>query len=317
MDTTENKNKKFKLGDYLKDRLQYIAIFVVSVIYIFQGFFELVQKDTTVLDILGNIALSVIVGLIITSSLNLSGLKDGANDDKFVASMKAYGEAKNRSTQYFDKLSSWCHYKNEQDLEYKKKDIIQSAGLSWKGFKVGYYDTHTDKLTEEQKKAINDAKKCQIARIKSDELLSDLPKQSVFNPNNKFGEDKEDYQRKEFVIDLITRVGMAIVCGMYVLQPIISEEALGNILWNSCQTMLWISFGIIKYFNAKSFMIDEYRHSHIILKTEYLNEFVVTMQKNPSVIDKYSNEDNEIDKFIEELISKKEVKINDQERVLD
>lgn len=317
MDTTENKNKKFKLGDYLKDRLQYIAIFVVSVIYIFQGFFELVQKDTTVLDILGNIALSVIVGLIITSSLNLSGLKDGANDDKFVASMKAYGEAKNRSTQYFDKLSSWCNYKNEQDLEYKKKDIIQSAGLSWKGFKVGYYDTHTDKLTEEQKKALNDAKKCQIARIKSDELLSDLPKQSVFNPNNKFGEDKEDYQRKEFVIDLITRVGMAIVCGMYVLQPIISEEALGNILWNSCQTMLWISFGIIKYFNAKSFMIDEYRHSHIILKTEYLNEFVVTMQKNPSVIDKYSNEDNEIDKFIEELISKKEVKINDQERVLD
>lgn len=317
MDTTENKNKKFKLCDYLKDRLQYIAIFVVSVIYIFQGFFELVQKDTTVLDILGNIALSVIVGLIITSSLNLSGLKDGANDDKFVASMKAYGEAKNRSTQYFDKLSSWCHYKNEQDLEYKKKDIIQSAGLSWKGFKVGYYDTHTDKLTEEQKKALNDAKKCQIARIKSDELLSDLPKQSVFNPNNKFGEDKEDYQRKEFVIDLITRVGMAIVCGMYVLQPIISEEALGNILWNSCQTMLWISFGIIKYFNAKSFMIDEYRHSHIILKTEYLNEFVVTMQKNPSVIDKYSNEDNEIDKFIEELISKKEVKINDQERVLD
>lgn len=317
MDTTENKNKKFKLGDYLKDRLQYIAIFVVSVIYIFQGFFELVQKDTTVLDILGNIALSVIVGLIITSSLNLSGLKDGANDDKFVASMKAYGEAKNRSTQYFDKLSSWCHYKNEQDLEYKKKDIIQSAGLSWKGFKVGYYDTHTDKLTEEQKKALNDAKKCQIARIKSDELLSDLPKQSVFNPNNKFGEDKEDYQRKEFVIDLITRVGMAIVCGMYVLQPIINEEALGNILWNSCQTMLWISFGIIKYFNAKSFMIDEYRHSHIILKTEYLNEFVVTMQKNPSVIDKYSNEDNEIDKFIEELISKKEVKINDQERVLD
>lgn len=317
MNTTENENKRFKLGDYLKDRLQYIAILVVSVIYIFQGFFELVQKDTTILDILGNIALSVIVGLIITTALNISGLKDGANDDKFIASMKAYGEAKTKSTQFFDKLSSWCHYKNEQDLEFKKKDIIQGAGLSWKGFKVGYYETHTDKLTDEQKKALNDAKKCQIAKIKSDELLSDLPKQSVFNPNNRFGEGKDDYQKKEFVIDLITRVGMAIVCGLYVLQPIINSEALGNILWNSCQIMLWVSFGIIKYFNARSFMVDEYRHSHIILKTEYLNEFVVTMQKNPGVIDKYLNEDNEIDSFIEELMKQKEKKVNDEERVLD
>lgn len=308
--TTENEKKKIKFGDYLKDKLQFIAIFVVSIIYIFQGFFELVQKDTTILEILGNIGLSVVVGLIITTTLNNSGLKDGTTDEKYIASMRTYGDTKLKATPYFDKLSSWCHYKNEQDLEYKKRDIIQGAGLSWKGFKVGYYEKYQSNLSEEQKKAISDAKKCKIARIKSDDLLSDLPK-TITRENDKFGEDRKDYLRKEFVTDLFTRVGMAIICGLYVLQPIVSSEALGNILWNAGQIVIWISFGIIKYFNARSFMVDEYRHSHIILKTEYLNEFVITMQNNPSVIDKYNNEDNNIDKFIEDFINKQKEENND------
>ena len=308
MNKTENEkeNKRFKLGTYLKDRLQFIAIFVVSIIYIFQGFFELVQKDTTVIDILGNIGLSIIVGLVITTTLNNTGLRDGANDDKYIASMKFYGETKQKATPYFDKLSSWCHYKNEQDLEYKKRDIIQSAGLSWKGFKFGYYEEHTNNLSDEQKIALNNAKKCQIIRIKPDDLLSDLPKSKTMEKGSKFGEDRNDYVKKELIIDIVTRISMAIICGLYILKPIISEEALGNILWNTGQIVIWLSFGVIKYYNARSFMVDEYRHSHIILKTEYLNEFIVTMSNNPDVIDKYNNEDTEINRFIEEFIAKKE-----------
>ena len=308
MNKTENEkeNKRFNLGEYLKDRLQFIAILVVSIIYIFQGFFELVQKDTTVIDILGNIGLSIIVGLVITTILNNSGLKDGTNDEKYVASMRAYGETKQKATPYFDKLSSWCHYKNEEDLEYRKKDIIQGAGLSWKGFKVGYYENNQDNLSQEQKNALNNAKKCQIIRIRPDDLLSDLPKSQAIENGNKFGEGRDEYLRKEVIIDVITRVAMSIICGLYILKPIINDEALGNILWNTGQIVIWLSFGVIKYYNARSFMVDEYRHTHIILKTEYLNEFIVTMSNNPDVINKYNNEDDEIDKFIEELITKKE-----------
>lgn len=320
MNTTENEKekKRKKVGDYLKDKLQIIAVLVVSTIYIFQGFFELEKKETTIWAILGNIGLSIIVGLAITTILNNAGLKDGTNDDKYISSMKAYGETKQKATPFFDKLSSWCHYKNEQELEYKKKDIIQSAGLSWKGFKVGYYEEHQDKISEEQIKAIETAKKCKIAKVKSDDLLSDLPKQSIRSEENKFGEDKKDYQRKEFVSDLFIRVGTSIICGLYILRPIMNSETIGNILWNAGQIVIWLSFGIIKYHNAKTFIVDEYRHSHIILKTEYLNEFIITMQSNPDVINKYVNDDNDIDKFIEKYIKEqKEIEEHEQKAILD
>ena len=314
MESTKNKKK---LGDILKDEIQKIIIIIVSIIYILQGVFSLETKETTVLDILGNIGLSIIIGITIANCLRGMGIKDGRNDEAFIASMKAYGMAKERATQYFDKLSSWCHYKNEQELEFKKRDIIQSCGLSWKGFKSGYYDKHLDKLTEEQQKALEQAKKCRIAKLVSEELLSDFPKCDKRNINQKFGETQNDYKRRDAVTDGFTRIFTGVISGLYVLQPILNAETLANILWHTVQITIWLTIGVIKYYNAKSFMLDEYRQSHIILKTEYLNEFVVTMEKDPDVIKTYLNEDDDIDGYIEKLIREKENKLNEQERILD
>lgn len=314
--TTENTKNKKKFGDILKDEIQKIIIIVVSIIYILQGVFSLETKETSILDILGNIGLSIVIGITISNCLRGMGIKDGRNDDSFVASMKAYGLAKEKATKYFDKLSSWCHFKNEQELEFKKKDIIQEAGLSWKGFKSGYYDTHQDKLTEDQKKALEEAKKCRVAKLESEELLSDFPK-SDKSVEKKFGETQNDFKRRDTVMDVATRLFTGIISGLYVLQPILSAETLANILWHAVQITIWVTFGVIKYYNAKSFMLDEYRQSHIILKTEYLNEFIVTMENNPDVIKTYLNEDDDIDGYIEKLIKEKETKLNEQERILD
>ena len=315
MDNFENQSRKNTFFEWLSNNIQKITIVVVSIVYITQGIFKLTAKEATVLEILGSIGLSVAIGLIISSNLNNMGLASGRRSDIFVASLHRYAEAKKEAVPYLDKLAAWCDYKNSQELESKKRDIIQMGGLNWKGYKFGYYDENLDKLDKDKLKTYYKAKYCKIAKLTSQELLSDLPrKKYLFSRNNKFGESEFEFKNRNIVWDFVSKLGIAIVCGLYSLTPLITEdnaaEILAGVLWNATQIILWLTFGIMKYFNAKSFMEDEYRQTHIILKTEYLNEFIVTIKNNPKVIETYVD-DTEINKYIEEFIEKKKVTQNE------
>ena len=298
--------EKRSIGDLIKENLQKIIIVVVSIAYIIQGLFTLKTKDTTVLDILGSIALSVVVGVIISTSLNSMGIKDGRNSSTFENSMKTYGATKEKATEYFDKLQAWCDYKNSIELEANRKEVIQNAGLKWKLYKIGYYDKH-EPIQQEQKIALEKVKHVKIEHLTPNRLLSDLPNAKLMK--KRFGEDEHTFKVRNFGIDLVSRIGIGVVCGLYGLAPLITvdnmAEKLANMMWNMMQILMWISLGLTKYASAKSFMENEYRQTHIIQKTELLNEFVVTCQKNPDLFQNY-DEDEEVQKYIEELKNGKE-----------
>ena len=308
---TENKKKK-KVGELIVDNLQRFTILLISLVYIFQGIFNLTKKDATLVDILGNVGMSVAVGLILSSSFVSMGLKDGKKSPEFQTSLKVYGETKAKATPKLDKLAPWCEFKNVQELEYKKRDIIQAAGLSWKAYKFGYYDEHQEKLNEEQKQALERAKKCSISKLSSQELLSDLPslndKSLIFKNKSRFGQTEKEYQAKVGAQDAFFKIFIAVVCGLYGLTPLVTEENFGDViagvLWHTMQIIMWLTFGVTKYFNSKSFIENEYRQTHIIQKTEYLNEFIATMDNNPKVIEQYDDE-LEVDKYIIDFINKR------------
>ena len=321
-----SKNRKERFYAALRENLQKITIVIVSLVYIAQGLFAIGKKDASIWDILGSIGLSITVGMIIASNMNSMGLKDGRKDDQFVNSVKCYGETKTKATPKFDKLQSWCEYKNFRDLESAKKDLIIDAGLKWKAYKFGYYEEHKENLNSEQLKALEDVKHVKIKKLKTSELLSDLPKERhrLFGEQTgRFGEGEREYKARSTVSDFFSRVFISIVCGLYALYPLINGENVGEviagIIWNTLQIAMWISFGTLKYSASKEFMINEYRQTHIIQKTELLNEFIVTMDNNPSVIEDYDDE-KAINEYIEEYIKEKEEKTNEQneqETVLD
>ncbi len=311
--------EKKDLGKLFRDNIQKVIIFLVSGLYITQGIFSITKRDVSLWDIAGSIGISIVMGLIVTSSFRNMGLRAGRKDQSFINSMEAYGKAKVEATPYFDKITGWCDYKNIQELELAKKDIIQRAGLNWKAFKFGYYEEHQDKLTDEQKIALEKAKMCQISKLQAQELLSDFPKDR--KNRAKFGRSVQKYTTRDATLDTFSRILIGVIFGIYGLSPIaFDEHVVSGLIWNSFQMILWLTFGSLKYFDAFSFMVDEYRQSHIISKTEYLNEFVITVKNNPDVIDKYS-EEPEIDKYIEEYIKEKESKEkvvkNEQGAILD
>lgn len=324
---TERKQKK-KFAEVFKENLQKLTIALVSIIYITQGIFELSKKNTTLVDIIGSIGLSVSVGIILSSSFVSLGLKDGKKSEKMEHSLIAYAQTKVKATPNFDKLSAWCEYKNSQELMYRKKEIIQESGLNWKAYKFGYYEEHQERLNETQKQALEFAKNCSVPKLSSQELLSDLPhiktgRMAILKNKrdahlSKFGQTEKEYQNKSNIQDIFTKLFIAIVCGLYGLSPLVTgdniSEVLAGVLWNTMQIVMWLAFGLTKYVNAKSFIEDEYRQTHIVQKTEYLNEFIATMENNPNVISEF-DEDLEIDKYILEYISKKESEMNEQQNV--
>lgn len=303
--------KKKKFGEKLRENIQKILILIVSVVYISQGLFSLSKKDTTILEILGDIGLSIVIGLILSASLNSMGIRDGRKSEVFEASMKAYGETKSKATKYFDKLQSWCDYKNSIELEAKKKEIILSAGLSWKGFKFGYYDEFPEKLTDRQKEMILRAKSAKVEKLYSGDLLSDSNRDKTFlgKTFGRFGKSEREYSAIVNASDAVWKIGIGIICGLYMLKPVFSEQILANMTWNALQILLWLAFGSMKYANAKYFMEYEYRQTHVIQKTEYINEFFITMENNPKIIEEFDDEPD-IDKYILDYIQKKEIQKN-------
>lgn len=301
-------NQKKKLGEVIRDNLQKVVVIIVSVLYIIQGLFSITKKDTTIIEILGAIGISIIVGITISNAFNSLGIKDGMNSSKFLASCEVYGKTKTEATPNLDKLSAWCTYKNSQELEFRKKQIIQNSGLKWKAYKLGYYIDHTSKLKEEQINALKEADNLKIEAISPDDLLNI----SISDKNKKygkFGKSIKQFEKINFMTDLTSKIGLGIICGLYGLAPLITKENAGQMLasmvWNMVQIALWLSLGIIKYANAKSFIEDDYRQNNIILKTEYLNEFIITLKNNPKVIDEY-DEDEDIERYINELIKERE-----------
>lgn len=303
---------KKKIGDMIKYNLQKVVIIIVSILYVIQGLFSISKKDTTIIEILGAIGISIIVGITISNAFNSWGIKDGMNSSKFLTSCEVYGKTKIEATPNLDKLSAWCEYKNAQELEMKKKQIIQSSGLKWKAYKLGYYDENKSNLKHEQINALKEVSELKIETISPDDLLN-ISISEKSKKYGRFGKSIKQFEKINFITDLASKIGLGVLCGLYGLAPLINGDNAGDLLasmvWNTMQIMLWLSLGVIKYADAKSFIEDEYRQNSVILKTEYLNEFIVTLKNNPKIIEEY-DEDEEIDKYIESLI--KERKKNEE-----
>lgn len=306
---------KTKTSSTVREKLQIVIIVLICCVYIAHGLFTLEESQQTVAEIVGNIAWSGTIGVIISSMFTSQGLKDGRNTELFLNSLKAYGDSKSRATPWFDKLTTWCSYKNAYDLEIRKKEIVEGAGLNYRAYTVGYYDEHPDVLTEDQLKALEKVDTCKILKITQRELLSDMPK-NRFSEKNRFGETVLEYQTKGTVLDIVVKLALAIICGLYTLEPI-KDSNWAGLVWNLLQILMWLSFGFQKYIDSKYFMEYEYRQSHLVQKTELFNEFIVTMQNNPNIIYTYDvNIDEEVDKFIKQKEEQKQLEnIQEQQTV--
>lgn len=313
---TDMRKVSDKIGDFVKGNLAKLVLVAIIGLYIGQGAFELVKREFNVENFLGRLLTGLIIGVSIYTCLRLSGIADGRRDNVFLSSLKLYKQKKvevSNSKQY--KLTAFCLYKNEVSLEEAKQDYLLANGINYSLWKKGGYDDKESKLYKvlepEQIKALENVGKVRTARITTSFLMTDAPKVNKKYKGKVIARDDKDYIRDGAIKDAISVLVCSGAFAYYVLMPIVNGDVLANVLWNLFQVIIWLTFGVIKYIQAKDFITHEYRESHLVYKIELLSEYLSIMQTDESLLDEYDvlkkYEDEETKKIEEQkLIEYKE-----------
>lgn len=300
----ENKEKKnwFKI---IKSKAYIISIVIVSLGYIFYGLFDIEKTGKSAIDIIGSCATSLLIGISLTTFLRKEGFRSGRQSDIFQSSLLDYADAKEDANKNYDKLPMFCSYKTEQEINEIKREVIVNANLKYSRYITGYYEQEDvfEKLEDYQKKAIKESYNTKVKPYQTKELLSDLP--NNYRKNGKhFGIDENEYIKNKAITSILIKVVLALISGCYTLAPL-NTGNISQSVWNAIQIAIWLLFGCIDYINAKEFVINDYRQTHIIQKSSLLKEFNTLMINNPHKLDKYDDE-----QIYQEFLKRKEVEEN-------
>ena len=200
-----------------------------------------------------------------------------------------YAEAKEKAKKYYDKLPAFCAYKTETEKINIKREIITNANLSFLKYLKGYYNENKNSLEEYQIEAIEEANKMRIEPYQTSKILSDLPNDIKKNIKSRYGKDEKQYIVEKNISGLFSKIIWAILSGYYTLGPL-NQDNIPQAVWNALQIAIWLAFGSIDYINAKEFINNEYRQTHVIQKTAFLEEFITLMENEPKKLDKYDDE---------------------------
>lgn len=288
---TDMRKVSDKIGDFVKGNLAKLVLVAIIGLYIGQGAFELVKREFNLENFLGRLLTGLIIGVSIYTCLRLSGIADGRRDSVYQSSLNLYKKKKlevSNAKQY--KLTAFCLYKNEVSLEEAKQDFLLANGINYSLWKKGVYEDKESKLYKslepEQIRALENVGKVRTPRITTSFLLTDAPKVSK-KYKDKVARDDKDYVRDGMIKDAVSVMVCSGAFAYYVLIPIVNGDVLANVLWNLFQVIIWLTFGVIKYVQAKDFMTHEYRESHLVYKIETLSEYLSIMETNEALLDKY------------------------------
>lgn len=282
-------NKLINFKKKLSDQISVIILVVISIAYTLKGVFSFEPNHKSIEATIGETILNIVVGFTIYACLRTKGIKAGRNDDCFIASLQLYGEAKSKIKENQFRLPAFCSLKSEQELIEAKREAIENVGLNYNLFLKGIYNKENFEVLEldqEQIDIINNIDKVKIERMRSEELLSDLPRTSK-KDYGRYGKGVKEYNKETRALDLSNLMLYSVIFARFGLKPLLNSDNLSNVLWSTLQLLLWLAFGIIKYVSAMSFMVNEYRQTHIIQKTEYLNEFISLLNSKPEDLDKF------------------------------
>ncbi len=276
--------KKSNFLDLLFKNSSYIAVALVSIVYIASSLVLISKTGKSVYEILGTGALSLIAGVLINSAFRSMGIRRGEADERTISTKELHAQAVEEITPYFDRLDSFCEMENTRILKRVRGRILLSAGLK--------YDSCFDEnggireldLTEcadktKAKRILRAYKKAQNVRVKPlSPFLLTCDSTDYNNPYD-FGKSKREFDAKRGVSDVVLRLIMALIFGYFGV-TLVSEINLATIIWNTLQIVMYITSGIIGMYSSYSFIVDEHR-SGIIKKIDVLQKFKLYVDKNP------------------------------------
>lgn len=283
-------NDKFK--DAFKNSVGFIAVFILCALYLCVSFITVSETGKSVANILADTAIAFVFGVCVNSIFELQGMLEGDKDPRMVETAKKHAEKITAISPYIEDLSSWCDNKNSEAVKIQRVRILAAAGLKYnsvfneEGVSLPYEPAEypeANNLTRWQ--AFNEIlrrKKIESKRYRGyrtainlsiTPLTASVLTSEGGRSNDPFylGRTKIEYERTQTFKSVFSRIATALIFGYYGAS-LIENFAWSSLIWTLLQVGTFLACGIISYYNAKIFVVDEYR-GRICKKTENLQAF--------------------------------------------
>ena len=277
--------KKNGFTEFLYKNAGYLAVALISVVYITSSLVKISTTEKTVIEIIGTGILSFIVGFLINSAFRSIGVRKGDESEKMISTVKLHGEAVEEIVPYIDRLDEFCDNENKNALFKIRQKILSSAGLRYDDCfdengiaREITIDCKNKDIKKEKENAYKRAIKIKIKPLLASNLTSDGVNE--YNPFD-FCKSKKAFASQKNAIDIISRVLLAIIVGYFGV-TFVSDADYSTIIWNTLQIVMYIFSGVIQMYASYNWIVDDYRQS-VIKKIDYLQKFKIFAERNTAL----------------------------------
>lgn len=293
-----------KIKDFFKQNIGYFVVGFLSLVYIATAFITIDETGKSISQIIADGVIAFLLGVFINRVFDLQGMMNGEREEKVVATKQLHGEMVMKISPNIEKLDDWCEIENKKNYKVQRTKILARVGLKYEdcfdddGVAKPYHadpNRLKDKYLRKQEiKRIafyNKAVNLKLTALSAGELTSEGGKQQ--DPYY-FGRTKIQYETNQSVMDIISKIGISVIIGYYGVK-LIEEFNYATLIWNTLQVGLFLIMGVIKMYQAYSFITDEFR-GRIIKKIDNLQKFdnYISIQQNVKEI---QNDKEQISEF--------------------
>lgn len=299
---------------YLKQYMGYIVIVFACLIYIARGIITIEETGKTILQVLADGSLALFFGIFINIVFELQGIMEGDRNEKVIATNQKHADIVEKISPNIDKLDDWCDMKNKEALKLARVRKLSVNGLKYEDCfdeegvakTPSFIENKSQVLSKEEKQLLK-AKMCcykKACRIK----LTLLTTNSLTSEGGReydpyyLGQTKKQYKQKTVILDLVSKLGVSVIFGVYGAK-LVKSFSWAFLIWTGIQVVLFLIMGVIKLYTSYMFVVDDHR-ARTIKKIDNLTKFSDYI-KNAN---NNQNEDNNETKtdVIEEKIEQEE-----------
>lgn len=260
----------------------YLAVALVSIIYVATAIFVPGVTDKDIGTILAEGATGFALGIAINCALKLQGVLKGKRSEQMQATREAHAAAVDAISHDIDRMDGWCAEQNAAALRRERSRILMQAGLRYEdcfdedGAAREITFNGAPEAVKLRQRAFLKAVRVKITPISVASLTGDGER--VGDPFN-FGETIAQYQRRTNLTDVASKVVMAVVFGYFGVD-MAADFQWAALAWRALYVAILLALGVIKLYGAYLFVVDDYRGG-IVQKINYLQSFGNWAEKHP------------------------------------
>ena len=272
-----------KTKDFLKNYAGYLAVALISFIYIATSVITMGKTGKSIGTIIAEGSASFLVGFVITRLFDVQGIMDGKRDKSVLETVEEHANVVESIEPHLDKLDAWCEKENAKARKTARTRMLAASGMKYSDYFEEDEPLPFTFATGLEKTARRDERRrhrtflralnVKLTQLSSGLLMSESREQRDVNY---LGPTEDEYERRGAIKDVISKLMLAIVFGYYGVD-LVANFSYALLIWRALQVVSYVCMGILKMNKSRRFILEEYR-GRIIKKIGYLKKFEIDIK---------------------------------------